>query len=239
MKINIVFPVLNEELRLENGIRTTVKYLQELAAFDYMITIVDNGSEDKTPEICQKLIDEYGNIQYIRIEERGVGIAFKTAVQVNTCEIIGYMDVDLSTELEALKKMSDAFMQDNSLDMVNASRYHKNSTLVGRKWYRNIVSYCLVAILKMLFQMKSSDAICGFKFFRKESIEKLLASASDEKGWFLLIEVLLRAEKNDMKICEIPVTWIYEEHTKVKFWKVTKNYLIQMYKLKKVLKKES
>jgi glycosyltransferase involved in cell wall biosynthesis len=231
-----VFPVLNEELRLENGIRKTIEYLREVNIFDYIITIVDNGSTDRTEEISNSLCVEYEEVHYIRIEKKGVGVAFRAAVQENVCDIIGYMDIDLSTELIALKKMKEAFSNDAALDIVNASRYNKDSVLIGRKWYRNMISYCLVGMLKVVFGMKATDAICGFKFFRKNCIEELLKSASDENGWFLLIEILLRAEKSGKKIYEVPVTWVYEEHTKVKIWKVTKNYLAQMYKLKKTLR---
>ncbi|MBQ7934334.1 MAG: glycosyltransferase, partial [Lachnospiraceae bacterium] len=50
MYINIIFPVLNERLRLENGIRRTVEYLEQIGFSDYGIIIVDNGSEDETPQ---------------------------------------------------------------------------------------------------------------------------------------------------------------------------------------------
>ena len=188
MKITIVFPVLNEELRLENGITTLIKFMNDYKAIQYTITIVDNGSTDQTCKIAKKICSTYDNVTYIRIEERGVGAAFRTAVKNNNCEIIGYMDIDLSTELAAFIKMYYSFKQDSELDIVNASRYSKDSILLGRKWYRNFISYTLIGILKATFHMKATDAICGFKFFRRECIEELLSISSDERGWFLLIE---------------------------------------------------
>lgn len=80
--------------------------------------------------------------------------------------------------------------------------------------------------------MKSSDAICGFKFFRKEIIEQLVNESSNETGWFAIIEMLIRAEKHGFTIRELPVKWIYEEHTKVNILKVTWNYVRQTIKLK-------
>ncbi len=238
MKINIIFPVLDEELRLESGIVRVMDYLRKNGMNQTVVTIVDNGSTDGTAAVSRKLCRRYSNLSYIRIEQKGVGIAFKTAVMRNECEIIGYMDIDLSTDIRMLKRMEAAFDRDETLDMVNASRYHRKSRLIGRKWYRNFVSYCLVFILKLVFHMRATDAICGFKFFRKECIEELLAQASDENGWFLLIEVLLRAERAGKHIAELPVTWVYEEHTKVKIWKVTKNYIRQIRRLAKTFRQE-
>ena len=51
MKVNIVFPVLDEERRLEKGIHTTEAFLAKRRDIDAVITIVDNGSTDRTPDI--------------------------------------------------------------------------------------------------------------------------------------------------------------------------------------------
>ena len=51
----IIFPVLNERLRLESGVTRTVEYLHRIAFEDYEIIIVDNGSEDETPQIANTI----------------------------------------------------------------------------------------------------------------------------------------------------------------------------------------
>lgn len=51
------------------------------------------------------IVQKYNEIKYLRIEEKGVGVAFRYAVEQNECEIIGYTDIDLSTELEAFVQM--------------------------------------------------------------------------------------------------------------------------------------
>lgn len=236
MTYNIILPVLNEELRLEKGIVGIQTFIAQHNKKHYHITIVDNGSTDATWNLCHEFKKRYSNIDIYRIETRGVGAAIRTGVKYNTCDIVGYMDIDLSTELDALLKMETAFEDDSSLNIVNASRYNHKSTLIGRSKLRNGISYVLVAILKLVFGMQASDAICGFKFFKKEIVEELLSEASDEPGWFLMIEVLLRAEKKGMHILELPITWTYEEHTKVKMAQVTLNYIRQIIKLKKELK---
>ena len=48
----------------------------------------------------------------------------------------------------------------------------------------------------------------------------------------------LRAEKKGMQILELPVKWVYEEHTKVNIKKVTMNYLKQIIRLKKQFMEE-
>ena len=59
----IIFPVLNERLRLESGVTRTVEYLRKIAFEDYEIIIVDNGSEDETPQIAEMLCQKYETVR--------------------------------------------------------------------------------------------------------------------------------------------------------------------------------
>ena len=92
MMFTIIFPVLNERLRLESGVTRTVEYLQSIAFEDYEIIIVDNGSEDETPQIAEKLCKKYDKVKYERINVRGVGAAFRRGVEVSHGDVVGYMD---------------------------------------------------------------------------------------------------------------------------------------------------
>ncbi len=246
MKLNILFPVLNEHLRLEKGITGCVRYLRALSSKEgsilygkqYRLTIVDNGSDDDTPKIARRLAEQYEEVEYLRIEERGVGIAFRTGVENNQAEIVGYMDIDLSTELKNLAKTLRIFEGRADIDYVNASRFHSRSRTIGRKWYRKITSAGLLILLKLIFGMKCTDAICGFTFMRKETAEKLVKQCSDDKGWFYMIELLLRAEREHVGIADLPVKWTEDYDTTVKIPKTIKNYLINIWKLKKTFLRE-
>lgn len=238
LSINLLFPVLNERLRLERGIENCMAYLRANINNPYKLTILDNGSDDETPDIAKALVAKYPEVNYVRIEERGVGIAFKTGIEGNDCDIVGYMDIDLSTDLKYLSKTIQLFTDDAKLDYVNGSRFSKDSDTKGRKWYRKITSAGLVFLLKMIFKMKATDAVCGFTFLRKNSAEKLVEKCSDDHGWFYTIEFLLRAERMGMKIYDMPVEWTEDYDTTVKVWKTIKNYLVRIKALRKAFKEE-
>lgn len=241
LKLNILFPVYNEEKRLKNGIQTTYDYLSKKTDIDYILTIVDNASTDRTEEIANALCAEFPDrVKYLRIKEKGVGAAFRAGVSENQCDIVGYMDVDLSTDISHIVQMYEAFCSDDSLDMVNASRWSKQSKTTGRKFYRNITSYGLTFILKTILGMKALDAICGFKFFRKETAEKLVSEAgAEDNGWFYLIELLLRAERNGFKIKELPVRWVDDsKNSTVHTFSLIREYLRQIFSLKRRLRKK-
>ena len=236
--INLLFPVLNERLRLQKGIEATIAYAREHVKIPCRLTILDNGSEDETPEIGKKLEEAYPEVTYVRVGERGVGVAFRKGIELNDCDIVGYMDIDLSTDLKYLGKTIEMFQQDPELQYVNGTRFSKESDTKGRKWYRKITSMGLVFLLKTIFHMKATDALCGFTFLRKEEAEQLVAESSQDNGWFYTVEFLLRAERDGMKICDMPVEWQEDYNTTVKVFKTIKNYIIQIHRLRKALKSE-
>lgn len=238
MDINILFPVLNERLRLEKGIEKTVAYAKEHLTVPYKITILDNGSEDETPEIGKKLAEKYPEVSYVRVGERGVGVAFRKGIALNECSLVGYMDIDLSTDIRHLGEAVTLFQQDEELQYINGSRFSKASDTKGRKWYRKITSMGLVFLLKTVFHMKATDAVCGFTFLRREAAEKLVSVCGNDNGWFYTIEFLLRAERMGMRIYDMPVAWQEDYNTTVKMWKTIKNYLIQMRRLRREFRLE-
>ena len=239
MKLNILFPVLNEHLRLERGIDTCVSYMREHIHIPYELTIVDNGSDDDTPDIGRALEEKYPEVKYVRIEERGVGIAFKTGVLQSDSDIVGYMDIDLSTDLKYLSRTLHMFKKYPELQYVNGSRFSPKSDTQGRKWYRKITSAGLVTMLKVLFGMKATDALCGFTFLRTNVAKQLVMQCSDDHGWFYTVELLLRAERSGIKIYDMPVEWIEDYDTTVNVPKTIKNYIVQMWKLKRMFISES
>lgn len=231
MRLTIIFPVLNERLRLESGITRTVEYLAGIAFEDYEILIVDNGSEDKTPQIASALCDKYGCVSYERINVRGVGAAFRRGVELSRGEIVGYMDIDLSTNIKHLGEALDIFARQPGVAYINGSRFARDSNTQGRKWYRKITSQGLLILLKLFLRMKSTDAICGFTFVRRNTALALMENCSLDNGWFYMIEFLLRAEKRGVNILDYPVEWQEDYNTTVKIFKTTVNYLTHIARL--------
>ena len=231
MMLTILFPVLNERLRLESGVTRTVEYLERIDFQEYEIIIVDNGSEDDTPQIAQMLCEKYPGVRYERIGVRGVGAAFRRGVELRRGDIVGYMDIDLSTNIKHLGEAIHIFRTVEEVEYINGSRFARESDTRGRKWYRKITSQGLLILLKVLLGMKSTDAICGFTFVRRQTALSLVEGCSQDNGWFYMIEFLLRAEKRGVEILDYPVEWQEDYNTTVKVFKTVCNYLVQIGRL--------
>lgn len=231
MTFHIVIPVLNEEDRLESGITALLGYLEASMLKDKTyITIADNGSTDRTEEIARRLCEQYAQIRYKKLGQRGVGLAFRTCIQENTDDIIGYMDVDLATDLQHLEQVYKQF--EAGANIVVGSRLLRGSKVIGRTLKREITSRGLNFLLKLLLRVRFSDAMCGFKFYKRDIALQLTKLCSENNGWFYCAEMMIRAEWLGYRITEIPVTWRDDpEGTKVKVGKLSMSYLSEIRKL--------
>ena len=225
MTLNVVIPVLNEEKALRAGVEGTVRFLDGTAAEGvYTITIADNGSTDGTERIAGELCAEIGQVSYIKLGERGVGLAFREAIRHNRSDIVGYMDVDLATDIRHLEQVYRLFTEEGARIVVG-SRLLPGSRVYGRSLLREITSRGLNILLKVLLRVRFSDAMCGFKFYRRDVAEHLVQVGSDEKGWFFCAEMMIRAEWEGIQVREIPVIWHDDPDSKVKVGRLSVAYL--------------
>lgn len=234
MTINIIIPVLNEELQLERNVLKIMDFLNETELKNnYILTIIDNGSDDKTQKIATELANQFERIIfYIRLNERGVGLAFREGIKKNKCDIVGYMDLDLATDLSHLIVVY-RFFNFEKIDIVVGSRLLKGAKVVGRTLKREITSRCLNRILKVFMKVTFTDAMCGFKFYRNNIAKELVRVCSNSNGWFYCAEMMIRAEWEKIKIKEVPVIWKDDPNSKVKIGRLSLNYLGEIGKLYK------
>jgi glycosyltransferase involved in cell wall biosynthesis len=102
LQVDIVVPVRNEERDLAPSVRRLAGYLRESFPFTARITIADNGSTDATWEIASQLARELPPVRAVRMELPGRGRALRAIWSQSDAEVLAYMDVDLSTDLNAL-----------------------------------------------------------------------------------------------------------------------------------------
>jgi glycosyltransferase involved in cell wall biosynthesis len=100
--VEIVVPVRDESRVLAASVRRLHGCLTDSFPFPFRVTIADNGSSDGTWEIAQALADELECVEAVRIDLPGRGRALSTVWSHSDAAVLAYMDVDLSTDLNAL-----------------------------------------------------------------------------------------------------------------------------------------
>lgn len=205
-KVKIVLPVYNEEKELEENILKLQDFVSKnLSDYEVKVVIADNASTDQTSAIAKKLANQYSDLSFFRLEEKGRGRAIKKAWGTEDADIYVYMDLDLSTDLKHLPNLISSL--NKGYDLAIGSRLLSNSKIVGRTIKREILSRAYNLLIKILFQTKFSDAQCGFKAVTQKAARELLPKIKDNE-WFFDSELLIIAEKSGYKIYEEPVVWI-------------------------------
>ena len=233
--VDIVIPVLNEQGTLEKNINIILDFIEKNLSKDYQcqIIIADNGSIDDTPSIAKKIEQSNnGKVLYHRVDTKGVGLALKTAWSKSKSDIVGYMDLDLATDLNHLPDALYTLAHDD-YDVVYGTRLHKNSKVHGRKLKRAIVSRVFNLFMRRYLSVNISDGMCGFKFLKNEKLPLILNKGAKSDGWFFCTEILVVAEWNGQKLYELPVKWTDDPDSKANIKNLTIEYLKAMKTLKK------
>lgn len=232
--ISITIPVLDEEETIYAQIVKIRRYLNsELKDFGPIeLVIADNGSTDKTKAIAARLCNEFDYVKLVQIPIRGVGAALQESWKTTNADIVGYMDLDLATDISHLRSVFEHF-RNSEISVVNGSRLSKGSQVFGRSLLRTTTSKGLNFILRAVFGTKFRDGMCGFKFLRSAVLPTLIENGANSSGWFFSTEILVLAEKLGYGVIEIPVIWTDDPNSKVRIVKLMREYLLAIYRLKK------
>lgn len=203
--LDVVIPVYNEEKDLGPCVRRLHAHLTRTFPYPFRITIADNASTDRTPAFAAELAAAVPGVRSVRLEEKGRGRALRTVWSRSEAPVLAYMDVDLSTDLNALLPLVAPLISGHS-ELAIGTRLARSSRVVrGAK--REFVSRAYNLLLRSSLAARFSDAQCGFKAIRREVAERLLPLVEDS-GWFFDTELLVLAERAGLRIHEVPVDWV-------------------------------
>jgi len=211
--IDVVIPVHNEEAAIDASVRRLHAYLRDHFPFTSQITIVDNASTDTTLEVAERLERDLDGVRTLHLDRKGRGLALKAAWSTSSSPVVAYMDVDLSTGLDALLPLVAPLVSGHS-DVAIGSRLAPGSS-VARGPRREVISRTYNLMLRTIFATQVRDSQCGFKAIRSDVARRLLPAVTDD-GWFFDTELVLIAERNGLRIHQVPVDWVDDADTRVR-----------------------
>ena len=210
--LDVVVPVHNERHTLRACVTRLHDHLAQTFPYPFRITVADNASTDGTWQVACGLAAEYAAVVPVRLEQKGRGRALKAVWLASDAPILAYMDVDLSTDLDALWPLLAPLMSGHS-DLAIGTRLHPSSRVVrGPK--REAISRCYNLVLRAALGARFSDAQCGFKAIRADVAAELLPLVEDD-SWFFDTELLVLAERSRLRIHEVPVDWYDDPDSRV------------------------
>ena len=230
--VDVLIPVYygNKE-EIENSCKEQIDfYRQNLSVYGWRIVIALNG-RDKNGILdeVKGIADRYENVVYDYIETPGRGASLSKLFVSNPADYVCYMDVDLSTDLEALPRLLEELDRGN--DLVVGSKYI-DGAYNQRDFLRLFISKIFnKGFARIILNAKFSDAQCGFKGMRRDAAKRIVPLVEDSE-WFWDTELLYIAQRKKIKFKEIPVRWIERGNSGVKIMKTIKNFLVKMIKLR-------
>jgi glycosyltransferase involved in cell wall biosynthesis len=210
--VDVVVPVHNEAHVLAERITTLHVALASGFPFSWRITIVDNASTDGTWWAARHLAADLPRVRVLHLDEKGRGRALRAAWSISDADIVAYMDVDLSTGLDALLPLVAPLLTGHSSVAVGSRL--ASGARVERGVRREVISRCYNRLLHVALGTRVRDAQCGFKALRADAARALLPNIEDEE-WFFDTELLVRAERMGLRIVELPVDWVDDPDSRV------------------------
>jgi putative flippase GtrA len=211
-QVEIVIPVRDEERDLAPSLTRLHEFLTGSFPFTAHVTIADNGSTDGTWAIAGQLAAQLSDVSAVRLDIPGRGRALRAIWSRSQCDVLAYMDVDLSTDLNALLPLVAPLLSGHS-DVAIGTRLARGARVV-RGPRREFISRAYNLLLQASLGTRFSDAQCGFKAIRRECAARLLPQTLDG-AWFFDTELLVLAERAGLRIHEVPVDWTDDPDSRV------------------------
>ena len=202
--ISIIVPVFNEEgniVEIFNKIKNICKQIN----IEYEIIFINDGSQDSSEEILNKIYSENSNIKLINfIKNYGQTAAFLAGFEYAKNELIITIDSDLQNDPNDIPKIIDKINQ--GYDLVSGNRVNRKDS-IARVFLSNIAN----KIISKIFDLKINDIGCSLKGYRSEFGKKIKIYGEMHR----LLPVFAFME--GAKIAEIPVNHFERKFGKSKY----------------------
>lgn len=212
MKLSVVMPVYNEE----KTIREIVQRVQDVA-IEKEIIIVDDGSDDGTPQVLDDMVSRYDNLVLIHQKRnQGKGAALKEGFKHVTGEIILIQDADLEYDPKDYDLLLLPIL-DGRADVVYGSRFLGGPHRVLFFWHY-FGNKFLTLLSNMLNNLNLTDMEVGYKVFKRHILDQIHLK-SNRFGFEP--EFTAKIARLRTRIYEVPITYSgrsYEEGKKIT-WK--------------------
>ena len=123
LRVSIIVPVYKVEPYLRKCVDSLLA--QDLSREEYEIILVDDGSPDRCPQICDEYADKYQNISVIHRENGGLSAARNSGLVVAQGEYVQFVDSDDYLEPNVLKALVEKMDADH-LDVLRFNYQNVN-----------------------------------------------------------------------------------------------------------------
>lgn len=172
MRLLIAIPALNEEASIQQTIERCLLARKEIIDRSPVtrvdITVVSDGSTDRTVELARRFTDQITLIVFRR--NRGYGAAIKEAWSRSDAELLGFLDADGTCDPRFFADLANALHRQRA-DVALGCRLNRASRM---PWTRRIGNVIFASILTLLSSVRVRDTASGMRVVRRACLADLL-----------------------------------------------------------------
>ena len=192
-------PANNEENSIARVVLNALKFADA-------VVVCDDGSTDYTGHIASRL----GADVVRHKKRRGYGAAiaslFKRARDFGA-DILVTLDADGQHDPFEIPNIVDPILKDKA-DLVIGSRFVKPKLNSEMPFYRRFGAKLITRLVNESSKNGISDAQSGFRAYSRKALQELSVS---ETGMGASVELLMKAGKLGLKVCEVPSSCKYHD----------------------------
>lgn len=204
MKTLVLVPTYNER---DNVVPLITQILELPVSVE--VLVIDDGSPDGTAEAVST---HFGNNYKVHLLKRpgklGLGTAYTAGFRYaleNGYEAAITMDADFSHNPAHIPELING---STKAEIVIGSRYVPGGATLNWGWLRILISRVANLMAHVVLSLQPSDCTSGFRLYHSETLQKVDFEGVVAEGYSYLVEILYRAESRNLRIAEIPITFI-------------------------------
>ena len=233
--IIFLLPVYNEEMNIQKTLQHISAYAEKMG-WKFKIYVSDDGSEDSTVKVVEGIKEQVSVEVVANPRNMGPGAAFDLGFRkiLSACsdeDIIVTMEADNTSDLAILERMVGSI--NDGADLVLASCYAEEGGIEGTTLLRKILSKganCLVGAFSKDKKIRTFSSFyrCHTASLLRNAYKRYGDGFIEEKGFVCAVDMLLKFQKFDIRIDEIPMLLKCDKRvgkSKMKTVRTTLSYL--------------
>jgi glycosyltransferase involved in cell wall biosynthesis len=208
--LSVFFPAYNDSGTIASMVIRAVQAASQVTP-DYEIIVVNDGSDDATPEIVDELARTYPHVRVVHhARNRGYGGALQTGFRSATKDFIFYTDGDAQydpAELAVLWARMGA-----GIDLVNGYKISRSDPL-----HRILIGRIYHHVVSLMFGLTVRDVDCDFRLMRRAIFDRINLTKT---SGVICLEMMKKIEDAGFTIVEVPVHHYHRAFGRSQFFNV-------------------
>jgi len=201
--LSVILPAFNEEANIRAVIEDAYRNIPKLAQV-FEVIVVNDGSKDRTGEICDRLAEEFSEVRVVHHpRNRGYGAALKSGIERAQYDLIFFTDADGQFDL---KEVAALLEQTDAYDIVAGYRARRQDPP-----HRLLFAWGWNILVRLVLGIRIRDIDCAFKVFNRQVFDRIQIHCV---GAMVNTEIFAQAARFGMTVKEVRVNHFPRRHGK-------------------------